>query len=131
MGFQSIFGTNRHGGMPFRTIITGYPEAALRRAGLLESNSHEEHSASAARFRGRELARRAGRSAAGRRQPAVHARVLLQGAMGTPAGVPAALPQESLPAAEKEYRERPHAVGEDRDTRQSHDRGIPLGLSPH
>src|SRR5579864_9143008 len=53
------------------------------------------------------------RSAAGRRRPALHHGVLLQGAVGTSAGVSAALLEEPLPAAQENRREWPHAFSED------------------
>lgn len=46
---------------------------------------------------------------------------LLQGAMGTSAGILATLPQESLSAAQESSGERSHAVGQNRNTSQSHD----------
>src|SRR6266513_2879426 len=49
----------------------------------------------------------------GRRRPAVYDGVLLQGAVGTPAGVPAAVPQEPLPPAQAGRGEWSHAVRKD------------------
>src|ERR1019366_9692606 len=56
----------------------------------------------------------AGRSAAAGRRSAVRNGVLLQGAMGASAGIPATLPEEPLPAASEERAEWPHALGENR-----------------
>src|SRR6185437_2385822 len=55
---------------------------------------------------------RAGGSAAGRRKPALHHGVLLQGAVGASAGVSEPVSQEPLPATEKGSGERAHAGGE-------------------
>ena len=50
----------------------------------------------------RAAAARPGRPAAGSARPALHNGVLLQGAMGASAGIPATLPEEPLPVAPEE-----------------------------
>src|ERR1017187_6993831 len=55
-----------------------------------------------------------GRAAAAGRRSALRNGVLLQGAMGASAGIPATLPEEPLPAAAEERAEWPHALGENR-----------------
>src|SRR6266542_948539 len=48
--------------------------------------------------------------------------------MGTSAGIPTAFLEEPLSATQENRRERPRSVGEDRDSRQPHDRGCAMGL---
>src|SRR5207245_55353 len=71
------------------------------------------------------------RPAADRSRPALHHGVLLQGAMGTSAGIPKSLPEKSLSAAAEEYRKRPHRVRKGRAAGQSRDRRWTLGLPRH
>src|SRR5260370_25336601 len=106
-----------------------------RLGSLLKSNSpaiwriDETHTLCPVTFGFYHVAVRAGRPTTGVRRSALHNGVLLQGAMGTSAGIPATLPEEPLPAASEKRGERAHDFSENRTTGQPRYRGWALGLS--
>ena len=105
------------------------PAGVLREPAKIQVN--EKHTSCAVAFSGGAAAACPGRPAAGGARPALRSRVLLQGAMGASAGIPAALSEEPLPVAPEARRKWPHDLGEDRAAFQPHDRGCALGLSRH
>src|SRR5207249_1639801 len=81
----------------------------------LERRRYEDDPARAGANAARPAAPRPGLPAADRGRPAVRHGVLLQDAVGPPAGVPPALPEEPLPAAAEGGRREAHPRREDRD----------------
>src|SRR5437868_315457 len=117
----------------FVTSLTACPDQLARRIDELNGRTKSDE---AIRVRSPHCSvhvsdLRAGRSSAGCSGPALQHGVLLQIAMGASARVPRPLPKKPLSVAEKGHRERPHAIGKDRDSGQPYDRRRTMGLPRH